>query len=224
MQDSTDHEEDEQQVASETSITRWPYFPVALGAILTLIVSSVIVLSQVEFIKSRPTFLYLSEHRLLYDDWTSRPFVQIKVVTSGEDCGDADYEPIFTRMWNGTHPVCKLDPSSLSDNESNFAMKSKLKSSPISSGGQNFKYELLTSSDSPCEGQKIEPIAAVNMTKQADGSLICAKRGGRSFLDAVRIDPRVEVCPDDLLACVSDINAYQTQCVHELDECPILDV
>ena len=48
-----------------------------------------------------PTELYLSEHKQLLDDWTTRPYVDIVIRDDAEGC-PTDYEPFFYRVWNGT--------------------------------------------------------------------------------------------------------------------------
>ena len=60
---------------------------------------------------SLETNVILYEHRQLYDDWTSRPFVDIRLENANAGC-PGDYEPIFYRVWNGTYDLC-LGPSSL---------------------------------------------------------------------------------------------------------------
>ena len=64
-----------------------------------------------------------------------------------------------------------------------------------------------------CNGQKIESINSINMTKQFNDIVVCARRGGKSFIDSIRIDPRKEKCPEELLPCIQDSFATQTTCV-----------
>ena len=51
------------------------------------------------------TNVILYEHRQLYDDWTSKPYVDIVLKNSQIGC-PFEYEPIFHRTWNGTHDIC----------------------------------------------------------------------------------------------------------------------
>ena len=57
------------------------------------------------FPTSEPTNVILYEHKQLYDDWTSQPFVDIVLEYKTVGCPDG-YEHIFHRPWNGTHDVC----------------------------------------------------------------------------------------------------------------------
>ena len=92
---------------NETSITRKPYFPITLCTLIFSILSCVVVLALGNTLENMPTYLYLSEHRQLYDDWSVKPFVEIKVEELG-GCQDG-FEPIFTRMWNGTEALCTFN-------------------------------------------------------------------------------------------------------------------
>ena len=63
------------------------------------------------------------------------------------------------------------------------------------------------------------------MTRHGD-SMICARRSGPTFLEAVRIGPGQESkCPDGLTACTADpTTAIETTCVNNIEDCPIIDV
>ena len=56
------------------------------------------------------------------------------------------------------------------------------------------------------------------------GTIMCAKRGGKSLLDATRIDPRSESCPDGLIQCTNNPEATISTCASDLTECPIIDM
>ena len=77
VEESTDHEQDAPR--GETSMRRWPYFPIALGSLIISIISSIVVMFLSGRIITIPTHLYLSEHKALYESWKNLPFVEIKV-------------------------------------------------------------------------------------------------------------------------------------------------
>jgi len=59
----------------------------------------------------------------------------------------------------------------------------------------------------------------------------CAKRGGPSFLETVRVDPESKECPEDFVPCSDYTTADNTVCVKEkkneaetYSECPIIDI
>ena len=56
-------------------------------------------------IKMLPTNVYLYEHRQLFDDWRSLPLIDV-VIRDGEQGCPAEYEPLFSRTWNGTYDLC----------------------------------------------------------------------------------------------------------------------
>lgn len=74
-----------------------------------------------------------------------------------------------------------------------------------------------------CKGWKLPEILPLNMTK-IYGVSFCARRGGSTFLDTVRVDPQVNSCPGDLKPCTQDTRATETTCVSDLADCPILDI
>jgi len=47
----------------------------------------------------------LQEHKQLYEDWTTKPFVDVAVKNLKDGC-PRGWEPMFTRTWNGTHDIC----------------------------------------------------------------------------------------------------------------------
>ena len=50
-------------------------------------------------------FSILQEHKVLIQDWTTQPFVDVLISHVAVGCPD-QYEPLFDRMWNGTNPMC----------------------------------------------------------------------------------------------------------------------
>jgi hypothetical protein len=47
------------------------------------------------------------------------------------------------------------------------------------------------------------------------GKVACAKRGGPTFLETVRVDPETKECPEDLVACSDYTTAENTVCVKD---------
>ena len=74
---SSDHESAETK--NETSIIRCPFFPVAFCSLILALALCIVILASGSSLKGRPTHLYLAEHRQLYDDWTSLPFVEVRI-------------------------------------------------------------------------------------------------------------------------------------------------
>ena len=74
-----------------------------------------------------------------------------------------------------------------------------------------------------CQGQVLPGYELVNMTSIYDVTF-CARRAGPNFLNTIRIDPRVEECPEGLQPCHKDKKAPETSCVSDLKECPILGI
>jgi hypothetical protein len=59
------------------------------------------------------------------------------------------------------------------------------------------------------------------------GKIACAKRGGPTFLETIRVDPDTEECPRTYVACSPITSADDTVCVKEYEvefECPIIDM
>jgi hypothetical protein len=58
-----------------------------------------------------------------------------------------------------------------------------------------------------------------------DGKMICGKRGGRPFLEAIRPDPVTLACPTGTEKCSDQTTADNTICfdstLYKEDECPI---
>ena len=65
------------------------------------------------------------------------------------------------------------------------------------------------------------------MTRLAEDLRICGKRGGRSFLEAIRPTSDGQ-CPDLTVPCSSNTSPENTYCVYpdekEADHCPITDI
>ena len=61
---SSDHEYEGPR--AETSITRWPFFPLAVGALVISLGTSIAIMALASRIITIPTHLYLSEHKHLY--------------------------------------------------------------------------------------------------------------------------------------------------------------
>lgn len=78
---------------------------VSCVTICCMLIVNVTILAFTSGLVSMPTFLYLAEHKQLIDDWTTQPFIDLRVSESNSGC-PADYEPIFSLMWNGTYEVC----------------------------------------------------------------------------------------------------------------------
>ena len=57
------------------------------------------------FPKTPPTNLYLQEHKQMFEDFTSYPFIDMLLIEQEQGCPE-DYEAIFNRVWNGTTDVC----------------------------------------------------------------------------------------------------------------------
>ena len=87
-------------------------------------------------ITSFPADNYLAEHKQLVEDWTTQPYIDIKLVDHSLGCPN-DYEPLLSRKWNGTYDVC-VEDSSLKKHEN--------------------------SGDAVCRGKTILGISPVEMT------------------------------------------------------------
>ena len=77
-----------------------------------------------------------------------------------------------------------------------------------------------------CNGRIVDEIAPKNMTVISD-NIACAKRGGPSFLETVRVDPNTLKCPRNYVPCSMYTLATDTVCVKEYEaefECPIIDL
>ena len=109
------------------------------------------------------------------EDWTTRPYVDITVVKSDDGC-PIDYEPLFYRNWNGTHEIC-IDYAYVAE--------------PIIR---------LHTEDRDCPGKVIKEMPPINMTA-ITGFTACAKRGGPTFLETVRVDPVSRICPRGYVKC-----------------------
>ena len=107
---------------------------------------------------SFPTEIILYEHRQLYDDWTSQPFVD--VILEEENC-PSGYEPLFHRMWNGTHDVCF---------------------------GGDGEISVLRGKESGCEGEVVQGHQPINMTS-ISGMTACGRRGGPPLIHTIRVNP-----------------------------------
>ena len=61
---------------------------------------------------------------------------------------------------------------------------------------------------------------------RVDGVEMCGKRGGKVFLEQIRMRPYSRKCPKGLLPCSIDTTETETICVEPDQvntECPILD-
>ena len=125
--------------------------------------------------ESDPSWLYLNEHKQLYDDWTTQPFVDITLESNEVGC-PLNYEPLLFRYWPGTYDVCI-------ENEMY--------------GGTISRFD----SDKGCKtGVKVDAIPPVNMTSLS-GMTACGRRGGPNFVETVRVDPYTLECPQGLEPC-----------------------
>ena len=69
----------------------------------------------------------------------------------------------------------------------------------------DIRFDIIDDDGSECKGQKLLQTKPINMTKQfSGGEVICARRGGQSLLESVRVNPRLQECPDGLLPCITD--------------------
>ena len=138
----------------------------------------------------------------MYDDWTSLPYVEIVIENDRDDCAP-DFEAIFTRMWNGTHTMCKVNQT---EEKQSVVDWSKLQQQKQQAGSETAFWSNGDTSlyiyKGLCNGEKIDKIEAINMTQQFKKVVICARRGGKNFIDSTIIDPRKEKCPGNLLPCV----------------------
>ena len=92
------------------ALISYPNFFVSLGTLCMTICATIAVFSISAGLLSMPTYLYLFEHKQLVADWSTRPFVDIRLENYEESGGCAlDYEPVFSRMWNGTYELCVED-------------------------------------------------------------------------------------------------------------------
>ena len=87
-------------------MTRWPYFPIAVGSLFVSIVTSTVILILGEGLIMIPTYEYLSEHKSLYESWTAQPFVEIALEDAALGCR-AGFEPLLYREWPGTKDLCQ---------------------------------------------------------------------------------------------------------------------
>lgn len=83
----------------------YPSYLYASVCLLFGLVLSISSLIPAIFPRSMETNVILYEHRQLFDDWTSQPFVDIVLENSVQGC-PLDYEPLFHRAWNGTYDIC----------------------------------------------------------------------------------------------------------------------
>ena len=77
-----------------------------------------------------------------------------------------------------------------------------------------------------CMGRVVPPIAPINMTSISDRKA-CAKRGGPTFLETVRVSPDTGYCPRGYVPCSAYTSLTDTVCVKEYEkehECPIIDL
>ena len=58
------------------------------------------------------------------------------------------------------------------------------------------------------------------------GMTLCAKRGGPSFIETIRVDTSTLKCPEGTVPCSQKSDASNTVCMapSELEQCPILDI
>ena len=64
------------------------------------------------------------------------------------------------------------------------------------------------------------------MTALSADGLICAKRGGPSFIDTIRVEPVTQKCPKGHVPCSPHSSASETVCIAQGQEydCPIIDL
>lgn len=56
-------------------------------------------------IRSEDLSELLSEHKVFYEDWTTKPFVDLLIIDQPDSCPD-EYKPVIKRTWKGTTDVC----------------------------------------------------------------------------------------------------------------------
>ena len=132
---------------------------IPMGLLLSLI--AFIVFFKLEFL---PTNIILYEHKTMYHDWQTSPYVDIVIEPHNFGCPD-DYEVLFSRPWNGTYDLCVIDED-------------------------NNDYRILSENDASCtEGTLLKGMPAQNLTN-INGMIVCAKRGGPNFSDTNRVNKR----------------------------------
>ena len=100
-----------------------------------------------------------------------------------EESGDCNvgFEPIFTRMWNGTHTICKVNTTEeLQAKKSSVQTRSQRtqRVQTVSTDG-DIRFDIIDDDGSECKGQKLAQTKPINMTKQfSGGEVVCARRGG----------------------------------------------
>jgi len=184
---SSDHEQDGPR--NETSITRWPFFPIALVALVISIVTSVVILALASRIITIPTHLYLSEHKRLYQSWTAKPFIDITVESGDEGC-QAGYEPLLYRQWQGTPALCFSQATSTENHSISTynarAREAGRKDVPLWQDGK----DSITFFNDACRGWKLDALPAQNLT-ELHGVTFCGKRAQKDSLYTVRVSPRL---------------------------------
>jgi len=76
------------------------------------------------------------------------------------------------------------------------------------------------------KGEIVDELPHVNLTA-ISGKVACAKRGGPTFLETVRVDLETQECPRTYVPCSTYTTATDTVCVKEYEkdfECPIIDL
>ena len=135
----------------------------------------------------------------MYDDWTNQPFVDIVLERSDLGCPNG-FEPLFHRMWNGTHDIC-LDGTNLVK---------------VSEGDEKACKSGLTHKP----GQQ-----PINITS-IGGMTACGKRGGPALIQTMRVESRRTTCPAGYSPCSEETKPSETflRPINEnKDEFPILD-
>ena len=91
---------------STTTVVRYVGFHATICMLVALFFVVVISFCLVKFTATLDTAQYLSEHKQLVDDWHSQPYVDITIVPISEGGCPAEYEPLFSLMWDGTKDLC----------------------------------------------------------------------------------------------------------------------
>ena len=147
-------------------------------------------------------------------DWTTRPFVSVRVLDVAYDplnapkCQDiagGEHEDVFTAVWPGTSVACDCTEGKNVDDPRMFILgKSCPKSTSVCKSIQGWP-----------------PIRQSVM----NGRRICGKRGGESFVEAVRVNALGQ-CPEGLQKCSDKTSMENTVCFDPSvasrdDSCPV---
>lgn len=162
---------------------------------------------------------YLWEHKVLVEDWSTQPYVDIKIVEAKvnsvtgfeENSCPEEYEIVISRDWQGTKDLC-LNETGFPTEFANFPDKidSETNFEDVCPEGHTFK-----------EGIYPRKLPIIN------NKVVCGKRGGKPFVDVIRPDQKTGKCPGELRPCSLNSPTQNTICVKSEDKpskCPIVDL